>query len=72
MGFGRSRLFPNACSSLRELAGLEVVDESCGTDAEDELAVELDDNSKTTTSTIFPSCMELFSHFWSDNTGPLI
>ena len=36
-------------SSLRSLAGLgEVLDESCGNDVEDELALELDDNPGTT------------------------
>ena len=44
-GFGASRQFPGAPLSLRTFAGLEFVLEwSCGSDVEDELVPELDDN----------------------------
>ena len=50
--FGVSRQFPGAGSSLRFLAGLEdALDESCGSDIEDELVPELDDNPGTTRGT---------------------
>ena len=53
-GFGESRQFPGAGSSLPSGAGLEdVLDESCGGDVEDELAPELDDNPGTTRGTKF-------------------
>ena len=51
--FGESRQFPGAPSSLR-VAGLEeVLDESCGSDVEDELAPEFDDNPEMTMGTKF-------------------
>ena len=51
-------------SSLRSLAGLgEVLDESCGDDVDDELAMEVDD-CPGTTRTKFSA--EVFSHSWSD------
>ena len=58
-------------SSLRNLAGLgEVLDETCGNDVEDVLALELQDNSGTT-GTHFLSCTESYSHPWSDVASPL-
>ena len=63
---GGSRRFPDACSSLRKLAGLEeVLEASCGNDVEDELALELDDNPRTTTSTTFSVLHRILSHPWS-------
>ena len=48
LGLERSRQFPDASSSLRKRAGLEeVLDDPCGNDVEDELALELDDNLET-------------------------
>ena len=53
-------------SSLRSLAGLgEVLDEPCGNDVEDELALELHDKPGTTVGTTF-SVLHTFSHSWSD------
>ena len=52
-------------SSLRNLAGLgEILDEYCGNDVEDELAVELDDNPGTITGTKFSVCTGLFFTFF--------
>ena len=54
LGFQGIASVSDASSSLRTPAGLEeVLDESCGGDAEDELAPELDDNPGTTTGTKF-------------------
>ena len=45
---------PGASSSLRSVAGLEdVLDESCGSDVEDELVPEFADNPGTVTGTKF-------------------
>ena len=50
--FGASHRCPETSSSIRTLAGLEeVLDESCGNDVEDELALGLDDNPGTATGT---------------------
>ena len=47
------KLFPGAPSLRREFGGFNELDESCGNDVEDELALELDDNPGTTTGTKF-------------------
>ena len=64
---------PNASawvSSLRSLAGLgEVLDESCGNDVEDELAIELDDNAGTTTGTTFSVLHRIIVPLWLLTTG---
>ena len=39
-------LCPYTLSSVRKLAGIEKVDESCGNDVENELVLELDDKSR--------------------------
>ena len=39
-----ARQFPAASSLLRQIAGLNEVDESCGNDVEEELLLELDDS----------------------------
>ena len=50
--WARSRWFPDASSSLRTPAGLEdALDESCGSDVQDELAPDLHDNTGTTIGT---------------------
>ena len=52
-------------SSLRSVAGLEdVLDESCGGDAEDELVPEIDDNPGTTRGTKFSVLHRIFL-LWS-------
>ena len=59
--------FPVPCrlSSLRSAAGLEdVLDESCGGDAEDELVPECDDSPGTTGGTKFPLCIKYSSLAW--------
>ena len=62
---GESRQFPGAGSSLRSGAGLEDErDESCGGDAEDELAPELDDNPGTTRGRSFPFCIKSSYLVW--------
>ena len=63
--FGESRQFPGARSSLRSVAGLEdVLVESCGSDVEDELAPEFDDNPGTTRGTKISVCCSQ-SPLWS-------
>ena len=50
--FAESRQFPGVGLSLRSVAGLEdALDESCGSDVEDELVPEFDDNPETTRGT---------------------
>ena len=44
----------------------DVLDESCGGDAEDELVQEFDDNPCTKGVRNFPSCRESSSFVWSD------
>ena len=57
---GRSRKrFPAACWFE------EVLDEYCGSDVEDELAPELDDNPGTTTGTKCSVLHRILSHSWS-------
>ena len=62
-------------SSLRKLAGLEeVLDCSCGNDAEDKLGLELDDNRGTTTGNIFrlaQNSFPIFGQMWLLTTDPL-
>ena len=68
--------FPDACSSLRKLDGLEeVLEASCGNDVQDELALELDDNPGQQQARHFPSCTEAFpilGQMWRSTTAPLI
>ena len=61
-----SRQFPGAGSSLRSVAGLEdVLDESCGSDEEDELVPEFDDNPGTTRGGKLSVLHNFFSVVWS-------
>ena len=62
-------------SSLRPPAGLEdVLDESCGSDAEDELAPEFDDNPGTTIGTkpLAENPLSFLGQMWLLTVGPLI
>ena len=63
--FGESRQFLGVGLSLRSGAGFEdVLDESCGGDAEDELVPELDDNPGTPRGTTFSVLQRIVSP-WS-------
>ena len=62
-------------SSLRNLAGLrELLDESCGNDVEDELALELDDNPGKTMGTNFSvfaqNSVPIIGQMWLLTSGP--
>ena len=73
--FADSRRSSGVCSSLRSAAGLEeVLDESCGSDVEDELVPELDDDPRTTRGTKFSVLhMNSFpSLVWLLTAGPLV
>ena len=59
--FGESRQFPGARSSPRSVSGLEdAVDEYCGSDVEDELVPEFDNNPGTTRGTKFSVLQRIF------------
>ena len=71
------RRFPDACLSLRSVAGLEdVLDESCGGDVEDELVPEFDDNPGTTRGTkisvLHKKILPMFGQPWFVTARPLI
>ena len=77
IGFGvsrGSRPFPDTSSSLRKLSGLEeVLEESCGNEAEDELAPDLDDNPWTSTGANFSVLhRSIFPFLVRCATGPLM
>ena len=67
--------FPDISSSLREFAGFDELDDSCANDVEDEHALELDDNSGTTTGTklcvLHRNVLPIFGRMWLFTTGPL-
>ena len=64
--------FQGARSSLCSVAGLEdVLDESCGSDVEDELVPEFDDNKKYENFRLAKNCILLFSLVWHLTAGPL-
>ena len=59
-------------SSLPTLAGLgEVLDESCGNDAEDELELVLEDN-RNEFFCLAQTLLPLFGQVWLLTTGPLV
>ena len=68
------RQFPGAPSSLRSVAGLEdVLDESCGSDVDDELVPEFDDDRGTTRGTTLSVLqMILFSLLVNRGFWPLV
>ena len=55
-----TRQFHGASSSLREFAGFNEVDESCGGDVEEELVLELDDSTGPTKGTKFSVLQGIF------------
>ena len=64
--------FPTRVRHFAKLLDSKLVDESCGNDVEDELALDLDDHPRKTRSTTFPSCKEPFTCSWPENTLKLL